>query len=861
MEDLDSAKEAYSGRVRDNSYNFSANFTPPMTPTAYNDGYESRSMQRRHESTRHHNEREYEHSLPRENRRRDDSHSKYERNDRNDRYREADYNQRNRRYDQSPQFERRKYYSETNQFDEKRRLNDSPRVERRNRSDDRDRHESYMANMGRSQSFHVGQKEEPTYANSKDDRKWTNRATSPELSVPPRPAKKNSFSFNTLQNAKKKFSNWSKKKDDTEQYDSKSNLMKSEKKISPKKNKSNENTYSSQAKDYSKDGSTLFSVKISNKLRRSSPNKNLSQSQSFKEERTYDREDEAPVPPPRTKRRPKPQTSYFFGDPSSSSSTRKERPISVYADMSYGKDQTVSQKLRRERDYTTQNNDTYLSRSASNITHNRSHNNYDSDRHDKRSNRYEDEEEGMNRRNERHNLEYSQRSKYNDGNTYVNGRDSSNDRYDSGYGGRREKESRRHEKYRSSPDEWYHNRRTDENRGSSRRGSREDKRINERDEVKYRSTKDIPVIVERKQPKHYKSMNEINSYKNKSNGYSQTLESRKKASDEYLRNTSTLPKKVLQHNNSTPSKPAYDRSENVYSQKTAGSMMNITSPNGYATYKPQSHNESVSKHVSRSHSLNHRSSPNLSNLRSPNLIASIARTNSTRYLDEQNDEDYTGSQNMYKGNYDNTHNEPPPEDKKEQFMTGLRNTAPELFQFIHGTEDTVDSRVRDDSPPRLIRPSDSPQEPIKTPTVYTFGKGPNGTLRRDINDSTTNLNTLNNSVTNLNTLKNNSTTNLNTINNGTANLNTSMSRHSSGCDSGTFSTNSVKRANSNVQDGGRRQSTFNMKTQGSSLLYSPSFRERAQQNQHKKDQLMRDAQMAGKKERERRERQDQQYWD
>jgi len=175
------------------------------------------------------------------------------------------------------------------------------------------------------------------------------------------------------------------------------------------------------------------------------------------------------------------------------------------------------------------------------------------------------------------------------------------------------------------------------------------------------------------------------------------------------------------------------------------------------------------------------------------------------------------------------------DEKKQRFMSGLKNTAPELFEFIHG-EDTVDNRRvgRQDSPPILIRP-ESPilsPAPINQPKVFTFGRDSDPNLRNASFGSRNDIS--------------GSTTNLNKPVYGT----NSMSRHSSGNDSGTYSSNSIKRATSNVQDGNRRQSTFNMKTEGGSLLYSPSFRERTEQLRLKKEKIMRDAELAGKRHRE-----------
>ena len=74
-----------------------------------------------------------------------------------------------------------------------------------------------------------------------------------------------------------------------------------------------------------------------------------------------------------------------------------------------------------------------------------------------------------------------------------------------------------------------------------------------------------------------------------------------------------------------------------------------------------------------------------------------------------------------------------------------------------------------------------------------------------------------------------------------------MGRNSSGYDSGSY-TNSMKRnGHSSADLGTRRQSAFNMKTEGSSLLYSPSFRERSLQMKKNRQQMVEEAELAGKR--------------
>jgi len=238
----------------------------------------------------------------------------------------------------------------------------------------------------------------------------------------------------------------------------------------------------------------------------------------------------------------------------------------------------------------------------------------------------------------------------------------------------------------------------------------------------------------------------------------------------------------------------------------------------------------------------------LSSLRSPNLIASIARSSSTRHLNVDNSEDYpdkdfykkSESRDTYSGYTSNRTNGT--EDKKSQFMEGLLNTAPELFHLLHGEggEDTTDGKKqRTDSspPPRLIRPNTeaSSPAPLNAPKVYTFGRGDGtSTLRRGSSGS-------NNDVAATTT-----TTAAPTVKLPNYSTN-SMGRNSSGYDSGSY-TSSMKRNGTNTLDpNNRRQSAFNMKTEGSSLLYSPSFRERSQQMRREREQMQEDALYAGKR--------------
>ncbi|XP_063867225.1 mucin-2-like [Scylla paramamosain] len=290
----------------------------------------------------------------------------------------------------------------------------------------------------------------------------------------------------------------------------------------------------------------------------------------------------------------------------------------------------------------------------------------------------------------------------------------------------------------------------------------------------------------------------------------------------------------------------------------------------------------------------YRSSPYL-NLRSPNLIATIARSNSTRRTDSYEEEDehehdrspgddrhrsvhtshhtsrhtttnnitnntnntnnnrYTESKNYSShiisnntrnanNNTDsnrNTRNTPVAnndntavEEKRNRFMKDLLATAPELFHAIHGEDDGKKgnesgkgNQSPPESPPQLIRPPGSPltSPPAASPTtttaprVFTFGRGEGSSVKRspsaphESNNnrlSSQGRSTLSSSRDNLSSPQRNS-------------LTSQYHRQAQLMNSnpGTV-TNSLNRPKFNLKSDGR-----------SSLLYSTSFRNRAEQQQ------------------------------
>lgn len=773
LDEIDSSRDIYAGRVRDESYNFSVNsvgsggpFTPPMSPT-------------------------------------------------------------------SPKSFGTNYSNGRHQPSEVRR------------------EPVHISTVGRSQSFHSSAMEssnEPrnTHADYSSQTWKPQRSHSPEPAAPPRQPKTRPLSglFSTLQSSKKKAnraakifdSSWlgkvdndkadrpktRKSKKDAEKWDEDSKSTR----YSREKENNRPHSAMESGYDHDRNGSTHFSVKMAGKYSQHPTTNGFSGSLSS----------EAPVPPPRTKRRQRPQTTYYFGEqPESFSTSSKPRPNSIYANVSYGRDTPTKTDYNSRDSYGYSNNRTKMNSSNSRSYENEyNSNDYDrknlsnGSRNDTYSKTKYSEVE-MNRRNDRFNTRADSRQ--------SNGRDHSNDRYDSGYGGRQY--DRYDDSYgRKSTDSRRHqeksNRRTSEERRHGSRKTSKEERGSPTVERRYKTTKTItPVFVmETKQPKQYRSMDVLNSSPERNSpSWTQTLETRRKSTADN-RMSSTLPRKVHQTKFTLPSKTyVYGHTDrNDHDRYSGGSMLNVNSDHNTSH---DQYNGVSSTNVLRSQSLNVRPAANLSSLRSPNLIASIARSNSTRRPETQSSENLLSSEA-----YERTETDPTyprryqvngqSDEKKSRFMEGLLNTAPELFHFMHGPgEDTVDKRTVD-SPPRLVRPdSSSPSPSANPPKVFTFGRDGSNTLRRGSSGSGHDLNS--------------STPNLTkTYTNG-------LSRPSSGYDSGTYSNNSIKRNGSNAQDGNRRQSTFNMKTEGGSLLYSPSFRERSQQMIQKKMQQQQEAKMAASK--------------
>ena len=822
LDELDSGREIYTGRVRNDSYNYSQNsgsgptFTPPVSPTSptsFNTGYTNGR---------------YQSLAPEEN--------------------------------------------------------------------------SYLTNVGRSQSFHTSNLQRndsrSQYNKNVNGHEWQPRSRSPQPSAPPRQGKNKPFSghFSTLQNTKKDYNQWSRKREEnlddsfqmpkfensTEKWRDQQNYSRySREHINDRPKSSMENGYESRNSDFPKHGSTQFSAKMAGKF---------SQPRSVMDPTALNSsEGDAPIPPPRTKRRQRPQTTYYFGQPTLSSSA-KQRPASIYANMSFNTSPAAKNDYIANGTFDSHsNNRSHLNKSTSFLNNqnrienengynnNYATNNSSRSRSESHNIRYDDNQ-AMNRKNERYNTrdlssgrDYSNDREYANGydrsngrdysneRQHTNGRDYSNERYDSGYGERQETYGRQQEHHYSRndnrsgrrlsdgkrSDEKSNRKTSDERRRISKKVSRDENRRNSPIvERRFKTTKTVtPVFVmETKQPKQYRSMDVLSSTPDRNSLWTQTLESKKKASNDYMRTSSTLPRKVHQPNLSMSSKTyiyGTDSKRDKIRNYNSGSIINV-SQNGCGSPNQAPTNGNSGKHVLRSHSLNVRPVTNLSSLRSPNLIASIARTSSTRRPETQSSEDIP-SRNLYEQiSRENSYHRPssPPngksEDKKSRFMEGLLNTAPELFHFIHGEgDDTVDNKQNDDSPPRLIRPpgSVSPSPgPLNAPKVFTFGREGGNTLRIGSSGSGNDINASNPTI------------------NKTAYSTNSMSRNSSGYDSGTYSTNSIKRTGSTVNDASnRRQSTFNMKTHGGSLLYSPSFRERSQQMQQEKERMKLDAEMAGKR--------------
>lgn len=288
----------------------------------------------------------------------------------------------------------------------------------------------------------------------------------------------------------------------------------------------------------------------------------------------------------------------------------------------------------------------------------------------------------------------------------------------------------------------------------------------------------------------------------------------------------------------------------------------------------------------------YRSSPYL-NLRSPNLIATIARSNSNRRTDSYEDEDqheraespverhrvphttthhttrstsstnttnnrYTNSRNSnshvinnntrnYNNNNTNTNNnnnrstpatngDNVREEKRNRFMKGLLTTAPELFHFIHGEDDNKTRKESGksghsppESPPQLIRPPGSPlnSPPATSPTttaprIFTFGRGETSPVKRSPSaPQESNNNRLSSLGRQQDSQRNSLSSSRDNLSSPQRNSLTSQYHRQAQLSNSnpTTVTNSLNRPK------------FNLKSTGGSVLYSTSFRNRAEQQQ------------------------------
>ncbi|XP_068214705.1 serine/arginine repetitive matrix protein 1-like [Palaemon carinicauda] len=294
----------------------------------------------------------------------------------------------------------------------------------------------------------------------------------------------------------------------------------------------------------------------------------------------------------------------------------------------------------------------------------------------------------------------------------------------------------------------------------------------------------------------------------------------------------------------TPSKgiKSVVRSQSLNVKPAPLSVMGTTTPSGTGLTSNLSSQQKTSSV--------YRSSPYL-NLRSPNLIATIARTNSTRRTEEEyngykHDESpppperyqpsYSSRNNVSRNNstvnrstINNTSmtngDTEKDDEKRDRFMKGLLTTAPELFHFIHGEEGGKESNNNTErsrhspnppeSPPQLIRPPESPvSPPSNAPRIFTFGRGENGSLKR-----TPSLSQENNRFSSLGRQRESITSSYLENNNNRDSITSSINQRNSL--SSQYHRNAA--LNSNGTNSLHRPK-FNLKTSGSSLLYSPSFR-------------------------------------
>lgn len=425
---------------------------------------------------------------------------------------------------------------------------------------------------------------------------------------------------------------------------------------------------------------------------------------------------------------------------------------------------------------------------------------------------------------------------------------------------------------------------------------------------------------------HYRSMDELSSGADSTPraSWTNTVDPRRRPRDYSSQvrepETKTLPKKLVNGTSSSPSKTyifgddsrsrVASGSSSYLRRSHGGSMVNVSlagmsCPKSTVIAESQDRQSPPrsTKPVIRSHSLNvkpaplsiatspagvaptagltsqqrtstmYKSSPYL-HLRSPNLIATIARSNSTRRTDEEQNGHHhheredspppagerRSSRNAVQ--HDQGHHQQPTvnghdaqeEEKRAKFMKGLLTSAPELYHFIHG--DDTDKRGDDslpvvtsqspkppESPPLLIRPPGSPvtspttsSPPASTtapPRIFTFGRGEPTSLKRPTSLSNENNNANTNRFSSLGRPRESVTSN-SMDNNGPSSLRetstTTTQRNS-------LSTQHHRNAllsshlNNNNGTSSLNRPRFNLKSPtGGSILYSTSFRSRAEPN-------------------------------
>jgi len=426
LDEIDSQREIYNaGRVHKNSYSFSQNsdsnapFTPPMSPTSYSNNYSNNNS--RYQTTT-----------------REDRNNSYNREERTNGYGRNDSFSRADRDHDHGRFDRERSYGRENRFGNycEERDNSYGRKDRLTTYGSNDRENNYTnsSHVGRSQSFHASNLQRRD--DSDDYNTWKPRSKSPQPEAPPRLTKSRpeSAQFSTLQHPKKSdklfrlFGIRTKHEDSDGTIARRSKNKKSGDKLSSffrnnddrSKDRNKENDYHEDKNMYHNQGSTQFSAKMVGKY-----------------------SDEGPVPPPRTKRRPRPQTTYFFGQDSDDNvKPSRQRPHSIYANVSY--DSSHKNSYRDENNYRSNGQSTSDLRNTSfrndrDNEYGRGYNSYGRNK-SSHSSRFTDE---MNHKNDYYSLK-------NDGKySKKYDRDYSNERCDSGYGDPHDSYNNRHNSSRN----------------------------------------------------------------------------------------------------------------------------------------------------------------------------------------------------------------------------------------------------------------------------------------------------------------------------------------------------------------------------------------------------------------------------